>query len=196
MKKTNSKETSKKAFTIGALFLLCVAILAGTYFLTREPEHDFEPAPTVTDASTDTWEEQLETDVTAPTITESDSTQVIGDSSDDTQSIIEETETSTVTNLSDSTKKSESADEKPVEKPVITEDTSNPEKQPEYTEDVPQVSEPKAEQSAPPSTSADKPSENSGQVYDPVFGWIDTGSTHQDTVDSSGSINKQIGSMN
>ena len=39
-------------------------------------------------------------------------------------------------------------------------------------------------------------SSNSGQVYDPVFGWIDTGSTHQDTVDSSGSINKQIGSMN
>ena len=96
----------------------------------------------------------------------------------------------------DSTKKSESADEKPVEKPIITEDTANPEKQPEYTEDIPQVSEPKAEQSAPPSTSADKPSENSGQVYDPVFGWIDTGSTHQDTVDSSGSINKQIGSMN
>lgn len=196
MKKTNSKETSKKAFTIGALFLLCVAILAGTYFLTKEPEHDFEPAPTVTDSSTDTWDEQLEADVTSPTITESDSTQVIGDSSDDTQSIVEETENSTVTNLSDSTKKSESADEKPVEKPVITEDVSNPEKQPEYTEDVPQVSEPKAKQSAPPSTSADKPSENSGQVYDPVFGWIDTGITHQDTVDSSGSINKQIGSMN
>ena len=183
MKKTNSKETSKKALTIGALFLLCIAILAGTYFLTKEPEHDFEPAPTVTDSSTDTWDEQLEADVTSPTIAEPDSSQVIGDSSDDTQAIIEETETSTVTNLSDSTKKSESADEKPVEKPVIT-------------EDVPQVSEPKAEQSAPPSTSADKPSENSGQVYDPVFGWIDTGSTHQDTVDSSGSINKQIGSMN
>ena len=196
MKKTNSKETSKKAFTIGALFLLCVAILAGTYFLTKEPEHDFEPAPAVTDSSTDTWDEQLEADVTSPTIAEPDSSQVIGDLSDDTQSIIEETETSTVTNLSDSTKKSESADEKPVEKPVITEDTSNPEKQPEYTEDVPQVSEPKAEPPSPPSTSADKPAENSGQVYDPVFGWIDTGSTHQDTVDNSGSINKQIGSMN
>ena len=196
MKKTNSKETSKKDFTIGTLFLLCIAILAGTYFLTREPDHDFEPTPIVTDSSTDTWDEQLEADVTSPTIAEPDSSQVIGDSSDDTQSIIEETETSTVTNLSDSTKKTENADEKPVEKPVITEDTSNPEKQPEYTEDVPQVSEPKAEQSASPSTAADKPSENSGQVYDPVFGWIDTGSTHQDTVDSSGSINKQIGSMN
>lgn len=192
MKKTNSKETSKKALTIGALFLLCIAILAGTYFLTKEPEHNFEPAPAVTDSSTDTWDEQLEADVTSPTIAEPDSSQVIGDSSDNTQAIIEETKTCTVTNLSDSTKKSESADEKPVEKPVITEDTSNPEKQPEYTEDVPQVSEPKAEQSAPPSTSADKPSENSGQVYDPVFGWIDTGSTHQDTVDSSGSINNRL----
>jgi len=36
---------------------------------------------------------------------------------------------------------------------------------------------------------------NPGQVYDPVFGWITTGPTRQDVVDSYGDINKQIGTM-
>ena len=38
-------------------------------------------------------------------------------------------------------------------------------------------------------------SSHPGQVYDPVFGWIDTGNTTYDVVDSDGDINKQIGTM-
>lgn len=36
---------------------------------------------------------------------------------------------------------------------------------------------------------------NPGQVHDPVFGWITTGSTRQDVVDNGGDVNKQIGTM-
>ena len=49
-------------------------------------------------------------------------------------------------------------------------------------------------------TQKPEPADNSesshpGQVYDPVFGWIDTGNTTYDVVDSDGDINKQIGTM-
>lgn len=193
MKKTENKDASKKAFTIGSLIILCIAILLGAYFLTKEPETDFEPAPAVTESSTNTWEEQTKPETAESALKDSSESQTIGNATDDTQTIVEETENHTTTNLSDSTKKSESTEAKPTEKPVITKDTSNPEKQPEYSTDVPQVSETKPEPQPAPS---DNGSNSSGHVYDPVFGWIDTGSTHQDTVDSSGSINKQIGSMN
>lgn len=193
MKKTDNKDASKKVFTMSTLVFSCIAILAGTYLLTKEPETDFEPAPAVTESSTDTWEEQTKPETAESVLKDSSESQTIGNTADDTQTIVEETENHTTTNLSDSTKKSESTEAKPTEKPVITEDTSNPEKQPEYSTDVPQVSETKPEPHPAPS---DNGSNSSGQLYDPVFGWIETGSTQQDTVDSSGSINKQIGSMN
>ena len=41
----------------------------------------------------------------------------------------------------------------------------------------------------------DDGTDHTGQVYDFVFGWIDVGPTIQDTIDSDGDINKQIGTM-
>ena len=34
-----------------------------------------------------------------------------------------------------------------------------------------------------------------GQVYDPVFGWVTPSGVQQDSIDSDGDINKQIGTM-
>ena len=36
---------------------------------------------------------------------------------------------------------------------------------------------------------------SSGQVYDPVFGWVTPSGVQQDNIDSDGDINKQIGTM-
>ena len=84
-------------------------------------------------------------------------------------------------------------------KPQMT--PPNPDRRPEYGNDVPQSTNPPAE--APDNTSPSSPSagenanadEHPGQVYDPVFGWIETGDTTQDNVDNDGDINKQIGTM-
>ena len=68
-------------------------------------------------------------------------------------------------------------------------DTTNKDEVPSYPEEVP-VTAPEVQVPADNSESS-----HPGQVYDPVFGWIDTGNTTYDVVDSDGDINKQIGSM-
>lgn len=197
MKKKENQNNTKKTLTICGLSALCIAALAGAYLLTREPDTEFVPASTETDPLTDSWEEN--TDVSLPAVTDSESTQVTGSSSDQTQTVISEDESGSVSTLSDSSSKEEAV--KPTEKPETTDDTTNPDKQPEYGNDVPQSTNPPAE--APDNASPSSPSagenanadEHPGQVYDPVFGWIETGDTTQDNVDNDGDINKQIGTM-
>lgn len=104
MKKTEHKN-NKKALAIGGLSALCVAVLAGAYFLTREPEHEFIPASTEAANSADKWEENADVDVAGPSTTEQNASQVTGSVSDEIQTIISEDETGTVTSLSDSTPK-------------------------------------------------------------------------------------------
>lgn len=189
MKKTEHKN-NKKALAIGGLSALCVAVLAGAYFLTREPEHEFIPASTEAANSADKWEENADVDVADPSTTEQNASQVTGSVSDEIQTIISEDETGTVTSLSDSTPKEDTKSDKPTEKPQTQDDITNPEKEPGYDNTVPQPANPEKPKDDTPSSE-----EHPGQVYDPVFGWIDTGNTSQDTVDSDGDINKQIGTM-
>ncbi len=199
MKKKENQNNTKKTLTICGLSALCIAALAGAYLLTREPDTEFVPASTETGSLTDSWEEN--TNVSLPAGTDSESTQITGSSSDQTQTVISEDESGSVSTLSDSSSKEEAGAEKPAEKPETTDDTTNPDRQPEYGNDVPQSTNPPAE--APDNTSPSSPSagenanadEHPGPVYDPVFGWIETGDTTQDNVDNDGDINKQIGTM-
>ena len=199
MKKKENQNNTKKTLTICGLSALCIAALAGAYLLTREPDTEFVPASTETGSLTDSWEEN--TNVSLPAVTDSESTQITGSSSDQTQTVISEDESGSVSTLSDSSSKEEAGAEKPAEKPETTDDTTNPDRQPEYGNDVPQSTNPPAE--APDNTSPSSPSagenanadEHPGQVYDPVFGWIETGDTTQDNVDNDGDINKQICTM-
>lgn len=197
MKKTENKDKNKKLLAVGGLSALCIAVLVGAYFLTREPENDFVPASTQTVDTTDTWDENADTPVTTPSSTEGNVSQVTGTASDPIQNIVSEDESGTVSSLSNSTQKEDTSSEQPTEKPVTTDDTTNPDKQPEYDDTVPQVSPPNdAPDTTPPADGGSDSGSHPGQVYDPVFGWIDTGNTSQDTVDSDGDINTQIGTMN
>ena len=198
MKKKENQTNTKKALTICGLSALCIAALAGAYLLTREPDTEFVPASTETGSLTDSWEENA--NVSLPTTTDSESTQVTGSSSDQTQTVISEDESGSVSSLSDSSSKEDAAAEKPTEKPETTDDTTDPDKQPGYENDVPQSTTPPADApdtnpSNPPAEEGSNADEHPGQVYDPVFGWIDTGDTTQDNVDNDGDINKQIGTM-
>lgn len=194
-----NKENRNKTIIISSLAALCVAVLAGTYFLTREPENEFIPTPAQTETPTGSWEENAGVDTPAPTGTLKESAQTEGTVTDHTQSLISEDENGSTSSLSDSTTRQEAEDTKPTETPEATGDVTDPENPPTY--DDPAVKQPDTTPSGIPDGNTTPPSDSgsgdshAGQVYDPVFGWIDTGNTQQDNVDSGGDINKQIGTM-
>lgn len=199
MKKNTKPTDRKKLFAICGLSALCIAVLAGAYFLTREPEREFIPASAERADVTDTWEEKSGTDAILPDAAAQESTQIQGTASDNTQTVISEDETGSTTSLSDSSTKEEALQEKPTEPPVTTDDVTDPDRQPEYDPPVQQTPAPSqdnpADGSGTPSGGTSPDDSHPGQVYDPVFGWIDVGNTQQDNIDSDGDINKQIGTM-
>ena len=194
MNKEKNNKTQKQTIIIASLSFLCVVILAGSFFLKKESKTEFVPEYVETTEQTDTWEENNTTvnvesipttNKTQTTKTQNDQTQIDGTPNDQTQTMVYEDETETVTNLSDSVPKEDTEENKPSEKPAPVGDTTNPDTPPSYEPSVPQTSD----------TANQTPSSDSGMVYDPVFGWIETGSTNQDTIDNDKDINKQIGNM-
>ncbi len=196
MKKNDKHTDKKKIATISGLSALCIAVLAGAYFLTREPERDFTPASAESANVTDTWEENSNTDTPLPSATP-ESTQTTGTPSDNTQAVVSEDETGTTSSLSDSSTKDEAGQEKPDTPPETNDDLTDPDKQPEYEPSVPQpIKEPTpSPQPSAPAGGGSTDDSHPGQVYDPVFGWVTPSNTQQDNIDSDGDINKQIGTM-
>ena len=199
--KNNDKHTDRKRIVIiSGLSALCIAVLAGAYFLTREPERDFTPVSAESANVTDTWEENSNPDTPLPSSTP-ESTQATGAPSDNTQVVVSEDETGTTSSLSDSSTKEEAAQENPDTPPEPDDALTKPDKQPEYEPSVPQPTPtneptptPQPEQSTP-AGGGNTDDSHPGQVYDPVFGWVDVGNTQQDNIDSDGDINNQIGTM-
>ena len=112
MKKNTKPTDRKRTIAICGLSALCIAVLAGAYFLTREPERDFTPASAESANVTDTWEENSNTDTPLPSATP-ESTQTTGTPSNNTQAVVSEDETGTTSSLSDSSTKDEVGQEKP-----------------------------------------------------------------------------------
>ena len=198
MKKNDKHTDKKKIAIISGLSVLCIAILAGAYFLTREPERDFTPASADRADVTDTWNENSNTDTPLPSATP-ESTQTVGTPSDSTQKVVSEDETGSTSSLSDSSTKEDASQEKPETPPETDDDLTDPDKQPEYAPSVPEPSKeptptPQPEQSASTGGGSTDDS-HPGQVYDPVFGWVTPSDVQQDNIDSDGDINKQIGTM-
>ncbi|MCM1188528.1 MAG: hypothetical protein NC541_04430 [bacterium] len=201
MKKNTKPTDRKRTFAICGLSALCAAVLAGAWLLTREPETEFVPAPMEASDRTDTWEENSGTDDVLPSTAARESAQQTGTASDHTQTVVSEDETGSTTILSDSSTREDALQEKPSDPPVTTDDVTDPDRQPEYDPPVQQM--PASPQENPsggsgtgtPSEGTSPDSSHPGQVYDPVFGWVAVGNTQQDSIDSDGDINKQIGTM-
>lgn len=195
----NKDNKRKNTLTICGLSVLCIGVLAVAFFLTRKPQTEFVPAAVETSTQTDSWEEKTVPEAESAAESSSPSNNIEGTQTDNTQKIISEDETTTASSLSDTKTREESAKEMPSEKPVTTGDPTNPEKPPEYDPNIPQTQAPtappenNADTSTPPA--ADDEASHTGQIYDPVFGWITTGPTYQETIDSTGDINKQVGTM-
>ena len=183
MKKKNINK--KVVFSIGGLCTLCLVLLAGTWYLNYEPTEEFTPATQEVETLANTWDDKLESDVPEASVKEEPL--YTGEVSDNTQTVISEDESGSTVDLSGSVTKAQET--KPTDKPVPIGDTTNKDEVPSYPEEVP-VTAPEVQAPADNSESS-----HPGQVYDPVFGWIDTGNTTYDVVDSDGDINKQIGTM-
>jgi len=184
-----------KPIIICSLSTLCIAILIGAFFLTREPKSQFEPvvseepesqlesaASEVPESMLDNWSEISDTNPEASLTDTSGDNQITGTLKDKTQEIISEDESETIVDLSGS--QVSDAEEKPTAAPTTEDDNTNPDKQPDYSPSVPQTIQ-QEESSA----------SHAGQVYDPVFGWVTPSPVQQDTIDSDGDINKQVGTM-
>lgn len=201
MKKNTKPTDRKRTFAICGLSALCVAVLAGAYFLTWELEREFIPASTEVSDRTDTWEDHSAMDTGLPSAAANENTQIQGTASDNTQTVVSEDEAGSTTSLSDSSTKEDALQEKPTEPPVTTDDLTDPDKQPEYEPPVQQTQIPAPSQDNPPEGSVTLSGDigtddsHSGQVYDPVFGWVTPSGVQQDNIDSDGDINKQIGTM-
>ena len=189
-------EKNNNPFIITGLFVVCIALLFNAYILSREPETDFIPASSETPTQTETWDENATENISSISEnSEENISQVTGNEYDNTQEVISENADETVTNFSGSTTKEASTDSRPSEKPETSDDITNPDKQPEYDSTVPQNDEPDTSDASTPLTNGSS-ANHPGQVYDPVFGWITTGDTNQNTVDSDGDLSKQVGTMN
>ena len=86
----------------------------------------------------------------------------------------------TVIHFTENVTKEEQVDTKPEKKPETADNTKNKDKKPEYEEKE--------------TNTADVDGQL-GQVYDPVFGWISTGTPVSDRIDNDGSLDKQVGTM-
>lgn len=200
MKKISDK-TKNLLMLLGFSFL-SVFIVLGVWILTREPSTEFAPMPEETGPITDTWEEKTKysdiliaedaTISTTSTPTATAENQMPAEVTQESGNT-EVTVSGTTDSLSDSTTREASDSVPPAEKPTTTDSLTDPNKKPEYDASIPLHTEIKDFKEPENNDTASVTS--SGQVYDPVFGWIQTGDTHQNTVDSSGDINKQIGTM-
>lgn len=137
MKKNDTHTDKKKIAIISGLSALCIAVLAGAYLPTREPERNFTPASAERADVPDTWEENTSTDTSLPSATP-ESTQTAGTPSDNTQTVLSEDETGSTSSLSDSSTKEDASQEKPETPPETDDDLTDPDKQPEYEPSIPQ----------------------------------------------------------
>ena len=200
MKKISDK--TKHICTLLGFSVLSIFVVLDVWLLTKDPSTEFAPTPDKTGPVADIWEEEshspeilIANDTVENNASEQPDSDVVEIPSDEApeSSDIEIFDTETPVSLSNSTTKKSTDDDPPKKPPVITDSLTDPNNKPEYDNSVPLHTEIKDFKEPEKSDTASVTS--SGQVYDPVFGWIQTGNTNQNVVDSSGDINKQIGTM-
>ena len=207
-----------KKILAAVLGTACVALLAGSIFFGRSPEPTFTPqAPEETTSQT-SWEDaSSSTPVEPPSLPSQEEAglQLIGSKEDLTQTTIADTPEEVIAELTPSVSKEQiQQDTRPTAPPAASErqdkfpDCTADENdlipvtpEPDEPETAPVSSEPLLPAPAPESTAAPvqtAPAANtqSGQVYDPVFGWMSPAPAQGQAIDNDGDVNKQIGSMN
>lgn len=114
MKRQKIKVIKISPYSRQPFYFVCSS--AGRYlFLTREPKNTFTPVTAENGTTTNTWEDNADVEsVSSPSAPQND-TQVTGTKTDNTQTVVSEDASGTVTELSGSTTKDEIEETVPLE---------------------------------------------------------------------------------
>ncbi len=169
-------------FLAAALSTACLGILGLCLYVSLDRKNSFEPEAAAPAASTQEWVESASK--AAPYEEKQEvpvqKTEKENVAKEDYPKVVEESAKETVVEFT-SSEKAESAPPPAPEGKTVSEDTG---------EDHPVNPAPEAEKEATGGTRNE-----SGAVYDPVFGWIVPGSATQSAMDSTGSPDKMVGNM-
>lgn len=187
---------TSKPFIAGALAVLCVGILTACLLWQKDETADFQPEPTSSVVPVESWTEN-----------ESTNTPTKEAGRNGTDNIIKEeypkesvnSEGQTVIDFTDPEPTKPEAPPVPEGKTEITEPApSHPvQKDPAVTpppQETITPTQPSSENK--PDTTVPDSGEKSGQIYDPVFGWITPGEAQAKPIDAGGDPNKEVGNMN
>ena len=178
---------TSKPFVISALAVLCIGIVAACLIWGRDKPSEFTPDPQESQ-TTDEWKDNSSSGNGA----ESWNTPGGAENEPDEAypKVVEETEDEVVVDFT----APKSPDEaEPPEIPEGKTEIADPE--PDHTPNIdPSVTAPEPEA---PASSGPAPgsTNNNGEFYDPVFGWVKPGTVQQQEIDNEGDPNKMVGNM-
>lgn len=179
---------TSKAFIISILAVLCIGIAAACFIWGRDRPSEFTP-DSVESQTTDEWKEGTSS-------SESGSWSTPGSADGENKpeeeypKVVEETEDEVVV---DFTPPKDKEDAEPPAAPEGKTEIENPE--PDHPQTIdPEITVPEPEPSSPSGPAPGSTNDN-GEVYDPVFGWVKPGVIVQENIDSDGDPNKMVGNM-
>lgn len=174
---------TSKPFIISAFCLLSVGILATCWIVSRDDSGIFTPEPPQASAPVDDW-------VETSSGSEGSGALNPGANAEDKDAypkIVEDNGQEVVIDFTPTQSSAPEPPEVPAGKTETAETGSDHPVNPDPKVTAPEPSKPSGP--APGSTN------ENGEFYDPVFGWVKPGQVNQQDVDSEGDPNKMVGNM-
>lgn len=184
------KLVSSKPFLITTLVVLCVVVVVVCLYLNRDRGTEFVPESSQQSESIDSWKEKGgDSGTTNPSATTLNPAQEQATY----PKVVKEDDENVVIDFTPPQSSDVEAPEAPVgktevEKPKQESETSHP------VNPDPAVKPPESKPQTP-SGPAPGSTNDKGQVYDPVFGWVDLSPVEQIHTDNDGDPNKMVGEM-
>lgn len=181
-----------KGFLLSILAAACIGILTICFVVNRDTDNDFQPEEIASNTETQKLQETpapaASTGRPAPTHTPAPT--ATKDPMEGYPKVVDDSEDEVVIAF---TPEGEELQPETPEPPAADGDATDPSAPPTY---APEAAEP--EPAAPPAqnnTPAPGSTNESGAVYDPVFGWVVPGQIEQTPSGSNGDPNKMVGDM-
>lgn len=192
------KTFTSKPFLAGILAVLCVAILAGCLFWKNSRQPEFTPAPVAAETPAESWAERPTAEAAAESRTEPASAEVLAESpsahetaAEEYPKEVENNEEQTIIHFTEPEPAKPTAPPAPEGKEV-REDPG-----PEHpVTPAPETAAAESPDSQVPDSEPVPGSTNEkGEIYDPVFGWVMPGKVIQTPITSDGDPEKMVGNM-
>lgn len=175
------KLLTSKTITIGAFVIVCITIIIVCLITGNSKKNSFEPDPIQTENQNETWEENESNFI------DDINTDIQNETKDEYPKITKEDEQEIVIDFNDPAPIKDPAPSDPGTKQDEIEHSAVPTQSPS-NDGVPQ--EKSADNNPAPGSTNEK-----GQIYDPVFGWITPANVVEKNIDSDGDPNKMVGEM-